>query len=201
MHDELKWDFRTNIVLPCTVMYLLVSTCGKGMDLCVGNCSTYWHVPVWTSTYWYVLQVVHTGMYWYTQTGKCMYLYKHAHASTFQYIQVHTSMYWYVPVHTTYSYQQCKYWIDCEIGSDNTSYQSPKVCTSTYQYIPYTLVYTGMYFYWIVIGIYSMPILIISSPSLWPTCPTTKTSSCVSSGCAFMLMQVTCSTMRPSWRK
>ena len=37
-----------------------------------------------------------------------------------------------------------------------------------------------------VIGLWSMPILITSS--LWPACPTTKMSSCVS--CAFMLRQV-----------
>ncbi len=48
-----------------------------------------------------------------------------------------------------------------------------------------------------IIGLYSMPILITSSH--WPTCPTTKMSSCVF--CAFMLGQVTCNTMRPCWRR
>ncbi len=66
------------------------------------------------------------------------------------------------------------------------------VHTSTYQYhdVP---VRTSMYWYWMMIGPYSMPILITSS--LWPT---SKMSLCVS--CAFMLGQVTCNTMRPCWR-
>lgn len=81
-------------------------------------------------------------------------------------------------------------------NTDNTSCQSPEV--RTYQYvlncIEYVLFCTSMYLDELMLNHdYSMPTSRTSS--LWPTCQTTKMSSCVF--CASMPEQVTFNTIRP----
>jgi hypothetical protein len=96
MYLDLPWStaiiqvyrtFRYCHVLPCTLMYLHVSSNGEGRNWWIGNQSNCWYIPVHTSTYQNIP----------------------GHTNTYQYIPVHTSaycliligdyVYWYIPVY------------------------------------------------------------------------------------------------------
>jgi len=115
-------------VLPCTSMYLHVSSNGEGRNWWIGNQSKRWYIPVHTSTYQYIPG--HTRTYQYILV----------HTSTYQYILSHTNRWLCVLVHTCIWLWQvglCQY-----IPAHTCTYLLVPNLACTYQYIP---VHTSIY--------------------------------------------------------
>ncbi len=95
-------------LLPYTVLYRNVSTCGFQRNFSVSKHSTCWYMPVYTGVYQHVpaytntYQIVkvctdsHLHIIFYTST--CQYIL--AYTSTFLYILVYSGMCWYILVRT-----------------------------------------------------------------------------------------------------